>query len=558
LLGIGVLIIGRRTTGRWMWLRSVRGKLNSTEPTAEERRLAFIDVLGSYLFFGLGAVYIIGFVLYLIDILQLGPNSAALFFQRAVHFGSGVSPLAPLILSALGFIAWAWWHLYRVELLQCRTEFEEACTLECERGGAGADACGLVARYRAGPADEALNEPANAPAGKDQVSQWSLTQFDSRLDRLHDRRPDAGGFAIVVRLIRTRLYHLLPSETATIVLALLLLTLFWLLSQFERSIDAALPGSWLGSHGPIPPFELLLRFAVLGAICAATYALYRFVSVWRLLADLLTRIAESPLCPAFARLPAAIGQLTRLRLFPQASEALINDSIHAKWCALSAAKTLDGAPVVPEFTLQAPPNPRWTSLTLQSPNAKRGADFDVLYSSLCHVWRAEGVQPTSQRLAAKATHDTAKEPRRWASPRQKWMTAAEELVAVYVVDYIECVFKYLRGLAAFLLVALVLMTVLIVAYPFQPASVVRTMYLLIIGVSVVTLVAVLVRMNRDPVLSAIAGTNAGEVTWDARFVLNLVTFGAVPILTLLGSEFPELRGFLFSWVSPALRAFTKT
>jgi hypothetical protein len=138
------------------------------------------------------------------------------------------------------------------------------------------------------------------------------------------------------------------------------------------------------------------------------------------------------------------------------------------------------------------------------------------------------------------------------------MTAAEELVAVYVVDYIECVFKYLRGLAAFLLVALVLMTVLIVAYPFQPASVVRTMYLLIIGVSVVTLVAVLVRMNRDPVLSAIAGTNAGEVTWDARFVLNLVTFGAVPILTLLGSEFPELRGFLFSWVSPALRAFTKT
>ena len=138
------------------------------------------------------------------------------------------------------------------------------------------------------------------------------------------------------------------------------------------------------------------------------------------------------------------------------------------------------------------------------------------------------------------------------------MGTAEELVAVYVVDYVEWVFEYLRGLATFLLTALILMTVLIVAYPFQPASIVRTMYFIIIGVTVITLIAVLFRMNRDPVLSAIAGTNANEVTWDARFVLNLITFGAVPILTLLGSQFPALRGFLFSWVSPVLTAFTKT
>ena len=46
------------------------------------------------------------------------------------------------------------------------------------------------------------------------------------------------------------------------------------------------------------------------------------------------------------------------------------------------------------------------------------------------------------------------------------------------------------------------------------------MYFLIIGVTVVTLVAVVVRMNSDPTLSSIAGTNANEVTWDARFVLG--------------------------------------
>src|SRR6185503_999987 len=44
---------------------------------------------------------------------------------------------------------------------------------------------------------------------------------------------------------------------------------------------------------------------------------------------------------------------------------------------------------------------------------------------------------------------------------------------------------------------------------------------------------------------------------NASFILNLFTFAVVPLLTLLSSEFPELRSALFAWVQPLVNAFVK-
>jgi len=133
-----------------------------------------------------------------------------------------------------------------------------------------------------------------------------------------------------------------------------------------------------------------------------------------------------------------------------------------------------------------------------------------------------------------------------------WIAAVSQLVALYVAEYVEWVFRHLRFMAAFLLVSLVLTVVLLSAYPFEPESAVRVIYLGILGGTVLVLLVVLFQMNRDATLSAIAGTEPGKVSWNAPFVVNLLLYAAVPVVALLSSEFPAVGRFLFSWVSPAL------
>jgi hypothetical protein len=41
------------------------------------------------------------------------------------------------------------------------------------------------------------------------------------------------------------------------------------------------------------------------------------------------------------------------------------------------------------------------------------------------------------------------------------------------------------------------------------------------------------------------------------FLLNVFTFGVVPLLALLSSEFPGIRNALFSWVQPLVGAMVK-
>jgi hypothetical protein len=115
----------------------------------------------------------------------------------------------------------------------------------------------------------------------------------------------------------------------------------------------------------------------------------------------------------------------------------------------------------------------------------------------------------------------------------------------------------LRFLAFFLVLALILMIGLLASYPIQPESIIEAIYFLILGSTVVSIVTILFRMNREPILSRIAGTNAGEVNWDTHFIMNIAIFGALPLLTLIGSQFPAARNFLFSWVEPILRAVGK-
>ena len=63
---------------------------------------------------------------------------------------------------------------------------------------------------------------------------------------------------------------------------------------------------------------------------------------------------------------------------------------------------------------------------------------------------------------------------------------------------------------------------------------------------------VLASSERDHMLSLLNGTTPGKIGKD--FYMNLLSYGALPVLTVLAAQFPAVGAFLFSWVQPVLQA----
>jgi hypothetical protein len=60
------------------------------------------------------------------------------------------------------------------------------------------------------------------------------------------------------------------------------------------------------------------------------------------------------------------------------------------------------------------------------------------------------------------------------------------------------------------------------------------------------------QMDRDAILSRLSGTEPGKL--DRDFYYRVVSYGALPLLALLASQFPSIGRFLFSWLQPGLNA----
>jgi hypothetical protein len=60
-----------------------------------------------------------------------------------------------------------------------------------------------------------------------------------------------------------------------------------------------------------------------------------------------------------------------------------------------------------------------------------------------------------------------------------------------------------------------------------------------------------IEMNRDPLLSHLNGTVPGRITWDKQFILRVILYGVIPVLALLGAQFPDTVGQILSHLGPA-------
>lgn len=495
--------------GTWFALRGF--------PQSErERRSWRMEVVLRAVVFFWGAAFFVFGTIFAFQIVRLWRTRVVtfpLFLYRAAELDGGVSPLVPLLFAAAGYAAWCSWHARRIRDLGETTPYEAAWNV---------------------PAAQCAAEGATALPSAAEES---------------------------VRAIRMRLFKVVPDDGGFLLL-LFLVTVFGTLQFQVRGTVEELIG--LGS------FKWILRLSIAGSLVATCWAVYRLIAVWLALDRVLQELSETPLLPAFRRLPNRVAQLTRLTLWRAASRDVVDTVAAAQWRHLKQLyrhaegelATLDMPRLevrnaVCEFmNAEAPPSSRLRRRLLFHSDDS----FARLNALLARFWAmepdTEAAAQIREALKKAPSDENTTTLVRQAVPNlvRLWLRAAEEFAAVQVVDYIEWVLQQLRTLTLFLFVSLLLTIGLLASYPYQGQNLVTLVFLFVLIGTVGSVLYVMAALNRDDVLSLIAKTDPGRVNWDRSFIVNAFAIGVVPLLTLISSELPDWN--VFSFLTPVIHAIT--
>lgn len=154
------------------------------------------------------------------------------------------------------------------------------------------------------------------------------------------------------------------------------------------------------------------------------------------------------------------------------------------------------------------------------------------------------------RNALQAHFDAAlAEAEDWLSPGP-----LQDFVAVRLIAYVRTVFAHLRNSLLSTLVPGFLLLLAITTYEIQPKRVLFLSIWSALAAAVLTTIWVFVHMDRNPTLSAIGGTSAGEADlFDRSFVQSVLTYGVLPLLGLVATRFPQLGRLFQSYLNPLMR-----
>jgi len=132
---------------------------------------------------------------------------------------------------------------------------------------------------------------------------------------------------------------------------------------------------------------------------------------------------------------------------------------------------------------------------------------------------------------------------------------AERFLCFVYLNFILTILLRLRWFAISVAGIYILLVLSLTSYPFEPRLAIRSFLILLLLLILFAVGAVYAQVHRDPTLSRITNTNAGEL--GADFWLRISSFAALPVLGLLASQFPAVSNFLFSWLEPVLDGLAK-
>jgi hypothetical protein len=301
-------------------------------------------------------------------------------------------------------------------------------------------------------------------------------------------------------------------------------------------------------------FDFLVGFASLGVFAAQSWALVRLVCGWRALRLLLRRLYWHPTRVSYEEFQKHLpgGQRLKLTEPPPTTTALEY--------SLERARQIIALLVDSSSTGKAP----GAADLCQELGADVKEVEDTVWNTLGAMadddWRtAVRLRYQAERALAHLTRRVAvileplwrlgDAPRQPAEFENKLFEQGSLFVVSRVVDLLRQVFPHFQNLAFFVTASILLMLLAVSSYPFGHRDTLLWIAWLAVGSAVGAMLYVFVSMNRDRVLSLLQGTTPGQLTWNSTFVTQVVIYGLLPVLGLLGAQFPGQLNQAFSWVS---------
>jgi hypothetical protein len=115
-----------------------------------------------------------------------------------------------------------------------------------------------------------------------------------------------------------------------------------------------------------------------------------------------------------------------------------------------------------------------------------------------------------------------------------------------VVDFLREVFPHFRNLMTCTTAAILLTLLAMSSYPFAQHDTLLVLAWLTVLCAMIAMGYVFITMNSDRVLSLLSGSTPGQITWNSSFIAQLLIYGILPLLGLLGVQFPGYFGSILS------------
>jgi len=336
----------------------------------------------------------------------------------------------------------------------------------------------------------------------------------------------------VKEMIVCPIFKVPGAALVTALVITIYLLLFW--ARFIPSVDG-------------PGFDWFFKLAFCATPLLLLWALMRFFWLWVATRKLLRRLSWHPLISQYA---AGHSAETRFASLPPVDLTTSTPTFTALSLSVRQARSFYSAlSLSPE---QAETQERIKRLVEEAENKLSLA----LKADAKGAWQEAMLnRRASQAALAELTESvTGLLEESWrtedgAGPNAGWRDEGKFFLITHVAAFLQHIFAHMQNLVGLVTIGLLLLLVAASSYPFQPREPLRLFSWVGILSSVLVALFVFVKISRDKTLSLLSGTTPGKLNVTRDFVMRVLIHGVVPIIALLGAQFPEAVRQMFSWLS---------
>jgi hypothetical protein len=141
-----------------------------------------------------------------------------------------------------------------------------------------------------------------------------------------------------------------------------------------------------------------------------------------------------------------------------------------------------------------------------------------------------------------------------ASPERACYAEADVLVAFQIAIIVRDLLTRVVSGFSLALVGFVAVMLAHLQYAFQGRQYWLTLDWAYLGIGTVLVLALLVALEKDALLSRLWGTQPGRISWTGGLALRMAGYAAVGLVTMMATFFPEVGSTLVAWLEPVRKA----